>query len=83
MIVPLDGSRLAERALPMAKRLAQSLDAELVLLTVFDPTSNLQLAEDLRRNADHSAHRLAARLLLSRPFKSGTGESGEVDPGSH
>ena len=37
----------------MAKRLAQSLDAELVLLTVFDPTSNLQLAEDLRRNADH------------------------------
>lgn len=39
IIVPLDGSPLAEQALPFAARLAQGLNAELRLMHVIDPMS--------------------------------------------
>jgi nucleotide-binding universal stress UspA family protein len=37
ILVPLDGSKLAEIALPHAESLARQYDAELVLLTVVEP----------------------------------------------
>jgi nucleotide-binding universal stress UspA family protein len=37
ILVPLDGSKLAECALPHAESLAKKYDAELVLLTVIEP----------------------------------------------
>jgi nucleotide-binding universal stress UspA family protein len=40
MLVPLDGSELAEVVLPYAKELAGRLDIELILLHVFDPHSS-------------------------------------------
>lgn len=36
ILVPLDGSALAEKALPLATRLAEKFDSELILLRVLD-----------------------------------------------
>lgn len=37
ILVPLDGSKLAEKALPYAEELAQKLDAELILVWALQP----------------------------------------------
>lgn len=44
IMVPMDGSPLAEHALPQAEELARKFDAELVLVRAFDPLSNASLA---------------------------------------
>lgn len=50
ILVPLDGSSLAERALPVARVLAQKFDSQIILLRVLDipsptsPTSHLEVA---------------------------------------
>jgi nucleotide-binding universal stress UspA family protein len=43
MLVPLDGSELAEAILPFAEQVAGPLDAEVVLLRVIEPTSPVEL----------------------------------------
>ncbi|MEX2238565.1 MAG: universal stress protein [Dehalococcoidia bacterium] len=43
IMVPLDGSPLAEHALPQAVELARKFGAELVLVRAFDPLSNASL----------------------------------------
>ena len=43
ILVPLDGSPLAQSALPQAVALARRLDATLILLRVVQPTTNLSL----------------------------------------
>ena len=40
IIVPLDGSNLAELALPYAERLAGAFGSELILLLVSEPTES-------------------------------------------
>ena len=51
-MVPLDGSSLAERALPVARVLAQKFDSQIILLRVLDipsptsPTSHLEVTSD-------------------------------------
>ena len=61
ILVPLDGSSLAERALPVACVLAQKFDSQITLLRVLDipsptpPTSHLEVtmgwAREARKNA--------------------------------
>lgn len=45
ILVPLDGSQLAEQALPYARSLAQKYEAELILLMVIPPLSLPVLAD--------------------------------------
>ncbi len=42
ILVPLDGSKLAEQALPYAEELAQNIGAEIILLRVFEPAIPLK-----------------------------------------
>jgi nucleotide-binding universal stress UspA family protein len=44
ILVPLDGSELAERALPAARRLAQKQDVEIMLIRAFGPLSDREYA---------------------------------------
>jgi nucleotide-binding universal stress UspA family protein len=63
IIVPLDGSQRTESVLPTAARIANTYQAELILLHVTQellPTSVLHSGEDLEL-----ASRLAARLKIS------------------
>jgi len=39
ILVPLDGSALAERAIPHAEEFARIFDSRIILLQVLDPTS--------------------------------------------
>ena len=39
ILVPLDGSKLAEQALPYAQALAQKFESELILLMVLQPAA--------------------------------------------
>jgi nucleotide-binding universal stress UspA family protein len=43
MLVPLDGSEVAETILPFAEQVAGPLDAEVVLLRVIEPPSPIEL----------------------------------------
>jgi nucleotide-binding universal stress UspA family protein len=43
MLVPLDGSEVAEAILPFAEQVAGPLDAEVVLLRVLEPVSPVEL----------------------------------------
>ena len=43
MLVPLDGSEVAEAILPFAEQVAGPLDAEVVLLRVIEPLSPIEL----------------------------------------
>ena len=43
MLVPLDGSEVAEAILPFAEQIAGPLDAEVVLLRVVEPPSPIEL----------------------------------------
>ncbi len=72
-LVPLDGSRVAERALPIASRIVRAADATLHLLMVQDPTQGLApfaefgppsilLMEELDRSHSAYLERTAARL---------------------
>ncbi len=73
VLVPLDGSRLAERAIATAARAAAAADATLHLLLVQDPTQGLApfaefgppgvlLIEELDRQQEAYLERAAARL---------------------
>src|SRR5437762_602347 len=59
ILVPLDGSPLAEHALPFAETIAGGLGAALVLLRVPDP---LEVPERARREAQEYLDPIAARL---------------------
>jgi nucleotide-binding universal stress UspA family protein len=73
IVVPLDGSRFAERAIPLAGRIARAADATLHLVMVQDPTQGLGpfaefgppsvlLMEELDRQHATYLERTAARL---------------------
>jgi nucleotide-binding universal stress UspA family protein len=73
IVVPLDGSRFAERALPIASRLAKASDATLHLVMAQDPTQGLApfaelgppsvlLMEELDRRHTAYLERTAVRL---------------------
>lgn len=49
IIVPVDGSRLSHAALPVAKWMADGLDARIVLLTVGAPPETAEQQEEERR----------------------------------
>ena len=67
LLVPLDGSLLAEYALPYAERLAQACSARLVLTRVLPvysmqpPQDDLASADEARDYLRRVASRLAAR----------------------
>jgi nucleotide-binding universal stress UspA family protein len=72
ILVPLDGSQLAEQALPYAKSLAQKYDAELILLMVVQPLSLPVLADPYGgvlykypTEEEMSAHQHAAQAYLN------------------
>ena len=63
ILIPVDGSALAERALPYACRLAEQHGAELVLVRVVEPLGQLASTTPDGRAASHSAVG-AAQLYL-------------------
>lgn len=69
ILVPLDGSLLSERALPVAEALAQAFGSEIILLRVLDiplptpPTSHLEVTIAWMRDARDHAHREAESYL--------------------
>ena len=72
ILVPLDGSQLAEQALPYAKSLAQKYDAELILLMVIPRLSLPVLADPYGgvlykypSEKEMSEHRQAAQDYLN------------------
>ena len=68
-LVPMDGSPLAEKALPMATSLAQKFGSTIILLRVLDiptpstPTSHLEVTIDWVREARQHAHQEAESYL--------------------
>lgn len=70
ILIPLDGSRMAETALPEAAALAQTLNAQLVLLQVIQPLDegNMRLLFPDRESADAAQEqwRLAADAYLAQ-----------------
>ncbi|MBG7609663.1 MAG: universal stress protein [Anaerolineae bacterium] len=64
ILLPLDGSLLAEQALPHAVALAEYFQAELILLKVLTPLSiNLNLSPDFVKNAEAATQKLAGEYL--------------------
>lgn len=72
ILVPLDGSMLAEKALPYAVRLANRLDAQLYLIRSVEMPHLLhnssKLAKELTRDAENYLAQIS-RLLSSRTLK--------------
>ena len=72
ILVPLDGSLLSERALPVPTALAQRFGSEIVLLRVLDipkltpPTSHPEVSIGWERQARACAHRKAQSYLDAR-----------------
>jgi nucleotide-binding universal stress UspA family protein len=72
ILVPLDGSVLSERALPVAAALAQAFESEIILMRVLDipvptsPTSHAEVTIDWVRAARAQAHSEAQRYLDAR-----------------
>ena len=72
ILVPLDGSALSERALPVATALAQAFNSEVILLRVLDipvptwPTSHTEVTIDWVREARAQAHAEAQSYLDAR-----------------
>lgn len=81
ILVPLDGSKLAERALPAAEELARLMQAPLHLVRVIDPAQ-----WDLSANGADEAEGLAADSYLERmtqrEVEQGIGARGEVRYGN-
>jgi len=71
ILVPLDGSPLAERALPAAIALAQKFRSQIILLRVLDipvsttPTSHPEVAIGWVREARQQAHQEAESYLAA------------------
>ena len=69
ILVPLDGSPLAERAIPLATALAEKFGSEILLLRVLDipkptpPTSHLEVTIGWVREARAQAHEEAQSYL--------------------
>lgn len=69
ILVPLDGSSLAETALPAASALAQKFDSEIILLRVLEiptptgPTSHPEVTIGWVREARQEAHEEARSYL--------------------
>ena len=77
ILVPLDGSQLAEQALPYARSLAQKYEAELILLMVIPPLSLPVLADPYGgvlykypTEEEMNKHKQAAQTYLSDLQKS-------------
>ena len=72
ILVPLDGSSLAERAIPLATALAEKFGSEILLLRVLDipkptpPTSHLEVTIGWVREARAQAHEEAQSYLDAR-----------------
>jgi nucleotide-binding universal stress UspA family protein len=72
ILVPLDGSSLAERAIPLARALAEKFKSEILLLRVLDipkptpPTSHLEVTMGWVREARAQAHEEAQSYLDAR-----------------
>ncbi len=56
ILIPLDGSTFAERALPYAASLAEAFGAGLVLLTVFQKPRHVTEADTTRQMVEMAAH---------------------------
>jgi nucleotide-binding universal stress UspA family protein len=69
ILVPLDGSSLAERAIPLATSLAKKFGSEILLLQVLDipvavaPTSHVEVTIGWVREARAQAHQQARNYL--------------------
>jgi nucleotide-binding universal stress UspA family protein len=69
VLVPLDGSSLSERALPMARALARKFESQIILLRVLDiptptaPTSHLEVTMGWIREARQCALQEAQSYL--------------------
>ncbi len=64
ILLPLDGSPLAEQALPHAAALAKHFQAELILLKVLKPLSiNLNLPPDFVKKHEAATRKLAGEYL--------------------
>ena len=74
VLVPLDGSPLAECALPEVKHLAKGGFIGEVLLVNVVETYSVALAESIDASALHTAHRDAAQDYLERIMKQMTSE---------
>jgi nucleotide-binding universal stress UspA family protein len=72
ILVPLDGSPLAERAIPLATALAEKFESEIFLLRVLDipeataPAQHLEVTIGWVREARAQAHDQARRYLDER-----------------
>jgi nucleotide-binding universal stress UspA family protein len=75
ILVPLDGSPLAERAIPLATALAAKFGSEILLLRVLDipeptaPTSHLEVTIGWVREARAQAHQEARSYLDAQQQK--------------
>ena len=72
ILVPLDGSPLAERAIPLATALAEKFGSDILLLRVLDipkptpPTSHPEVTIGWVREARAQAHQEAQSYLVAR-----------------
>jgi nucleotide-binding universal stress UspA family protein len=94
ILVPLDGSKLAERALPAAEELARLVRAPLHLVRMVDPAhSNLgrdgfdesvlaQVASSLFLTEEGAAADAYLARMTAREIEQGLGASGEVRYGA-
>ncbi len=65
ILLPLDGSELAEQALSHAVALAERFQAELILLRIIKPLAkNLDLPVAVVRNAEETTRKLVREYLV-------------------
>lgn len=69
IVVPLDGSRLAEAALPVALRLSRQMGAEIVLTSVGPVPESAAQARDERRELHQMLERVAHELAGQAPVR--------------
>lgn len=62
IVVPLDGSELAERAIPEAVEMARERRAQIVLVTVGELAETSDHASEERRELEASLERVKARI---------------------
>jgi nucleotide-binding universal stress UspA family protein len=65
-LVPLDGSALAEQALPYAIAQAKHFEAELILLQVLAPLASAPLLGEVARSRAEASSNALAREYLER-----------------